>query len=370
MMSDYHQLMQQALSLAARGYTAPNPMVGCVIERDGVVVGEGYHHRAGMPHAEVEALQQAGDRANGATAVVTLEPCSHWGRTPPCADALIEAGVRRVVVAMEDPDPRVCGEGLRRLRDAGLDVVCGVEEDAARYLNRAFIHYHTAGTPWVTLKLAVSLDGRIATRSGCSQWITGDAARRYAHELRARHDAVMVGRVTAETDDPELTARGDTIPPDLRRTRIVLDSRLSLPECLRLWDTRTAPTIVCTTDGASAQRVCALEAMGVDVCLARRGRDGRIDPASMLQRLGERGVTSILVEGGGELVGSLLDARMAHEMVVFIAPRVIGGAEARPAVAGIGADRLTDAPCLQPVTWTSCGEDMMASGLLVWQEDV
>ncbi len=369
MMSDYALLMQRALTLAAQGFTAPNPMVGCVLEREGTVVGEGYHHRAGMPHAEVEALRSAGDRAKGATAIVTLEPCSHWGRTPPCADALIEAGISRVVVAMEDPDPRVRGQGLARLRDAGIDVICGVEEQAARHLNRAFIHYHTTGTPWLTVKLAVSLDGRIATRTGQSQWITGDAARQTVHELRARHDAVMVGRNTVEADDPELTARGERIPSDLRRTRIVLDSRLSLPEGLRIWDTRLAPTIVCTTDSASAQRACALEALGVDVCLARRRPDGRVDLASMLQRLGERGITSILVEGGGELIGALLDARLAHEMVVFIAPRVIGGSGARPAVAGLGAANLEDAPWLEQVTWQSCGVDMMAQGLLVWRQE-
>jgi diaminohydroxyphosphoribosylaminopyrimidine deaminase/5-amino-6-(5-phosphoribosylamino)uracil reductase len=335
--------MRRALRLAARGFTPPNPMVGCVIVSDGVVVGEGYHVRAGLPHAEANALLQAGASACGAAAYVTLEPCCHYGRTPPCADALITAGVQRVVVAHQDPNPRVAGKGIERLLAAGITVDVGLLEATARDLNRAFIHFHTQNTPYVTLKAATTLDGKIATATGQSHWITGAKARRHVHQLRARSGAVMTGIGTVLADDPLLTARLSPAAPR-QPLRIILDSTLRTPPESRAVASASAdaPLLIVTTDGAPGAREAALVRHGVEV-LRVPPSDGRVDIRTALAVLAERGVISVLVEGGGTVNASLLKAGVVNSVLFFVAPKLFGGHDAPTAIEGAGVSVVSDA---------------------------
>ncbi|HRX83834.1 MAG TPA: bifunctional diaminohydroxyphosphoribosylaminopyrimidine deaminase/5-amino-6-(5-phosphoribosylamino)uracil reductase RibD [Phycisphaerae bacterium] len=328
--------MQRALRLAARGRgrVEPNPMVGCVLVRKGRVIAEGYHRRYGGPHAEVDALSRAGAGARGATAYVTLEPCSHHGKTPPCADALIAAGVARVIAACGDPFPEVAGRGLARLRRAGIAVEVGLLADEARELNAPFLTRVLLGRPYVILKWAQSADGKIATRTGDSQWISGPESRRLVHRLRARMDAVIVGSRTARADDPQLTARD--VPVTRVARRVVFDSQLSTPRTARLVTTaRETPTLMLTTrvGGASRKRL-QLERSGVEIVVCR-ARKGHVDVDDALQRLAALGITNVLVEGGGALLGAFIDRQLADEAWVFTAPVVIGG---RGAVASCGGD--------------------------------
>ncbi len=326
--------MAAALTLAGRGLgrVAPNPAVGCVLVKDGMVVGRGWTQAGGRPHAETEALARAGAAARGATAYVTLEPCSHRGRTPPCAEALVEAGVARIVAAMEDPDPRVSGRGFARLREAGMAVETGLLEAEARRLNLGFVLNRTEGRPLVTVKLATTLDGRIATASGESRWITGPQAREEAHLIRARHDAVAVGIGTALADDPSLTVR---LPghPGPQPLRVVFDSRARLPETHKLAADGAAPTLVIAGPGAS-DRIGSAEV----ACVAA-GAEGRIDPNAALRLLAERGVTRLMVEGGGELAAALLRAGLVDRIAWFRAGGVIGD-DGKPAVAALGLEAL------------------------------
>jgi diaminohydroxyphosphoribosylaminopyrimidine deaminase/5-amino-6-(5-phosphoribosylamino)uracil reductase len=341
--------MRAALALARRGLgnVWPNPAVGCVLVRPGGaggrVVGRGWTQPGGRPHAETEALARAGGAARGATAYVTLEPCSHHGKTPPCADALIAAGIGRAVVALEDPDPRVNGGGVAALRAAGIAVETGVLGEAAAALNAGFLLRVREGRPFVTLKLATTLDGRIATASGESRWITGEAARDWAHGLRASHDAVMVGIGTALVDDPELVCRLPGLP--LRPTvRIVVDSALRLPVASRLVQgAARAPLWIVAASEADHGRREALVAAGADIIGVASDPRGRPDIGAALRALGARGLTRVLVEGGGGLAGSLLAAGLVDAVAWFHAPRVIGDG-GRPAVAAFGVDRLAQAP--------------------------
>ena len=327
--------MRRALALAERGWgqTAPNPMVGAVVVRDGVIVGKGFHGKFGEEHAEVAALRDAGDRARGATVIVTLEPCNHQGKTPPCVDALIAAGVTRVVAAARDPG-RESGGGADRLRAAGIEVEFGLEEAAARELNAPFF-FAAAGAkrPWITLKLAVSLDGAIASAPGGPRWLTGDAARKYVHRLRAQSDAVAVGIGTALADDPQLTVRQGK-RPRVAPLRVVFDRAARLPLSSRLTKTaRRIPTLV-LTDQADAAAVRALEAKGVVV-------DSAPDIVPKLELLRRRGVRSLLVEGGAVLAGALLGAKVVDRLIIF-QPPVLLGAGALPAFAGVsGLERFT-----------------------------
>lgn len=335
--------MLAALGLAARGLgrVAPNPAVGCVIVAGGRVVGRGWTQPGGRPHAEAEALTRAGAAAGGATAYVSLEPCAHHGRTPPCADALVAAGVARCVVAAEDPDPRVNGAGIARLRGGGVSVEVGVCRQAAEELNAGFFSAVRRGRPLVTLKLASSLDGRIACLGGDSKWITGPLARRWAHLLRANHDAVMVGSGTALTDDPRLDVRLNGLAA-ASPLRVVLDGRLRLPLSHDL--VRRAadqPTLVFTA--APAGRVEeAMTAASVEVARVPAG-DGGLDLAGVLSQLGGRGVTRLLVEGGGRLAAALLKADLVDRLVIFKAPKVIGG-DGIPAIGPLGFTRVADCP--------------------------
>ena len=338
--------MRAALAVARRGLGLvwPNPAVGCVLVRPdlgGRVVGRGWTQPGGRPHAETEALARAGDAARGATAYVTLEPCAHHGETPPCADALIAAGIGRAVVALDDPDPRVGGRGLSRLREAGIPVSVGICEDEAAGLNAGFLLRQKEGRPLFTLKSALSLDGRIALASGTSKWITGEVARAHAHRLRDRHDGVMIGIGTALADDPELTCR---LPGGTRRpsVRIVVDSRLRLPSSSRL--VRGAgeiPTWVIAAKGVDPERGVELTDRGATVIEVASGSDGRPLVAEVARELAKRGLTRVLVEGGGELAASLLRAGLVDRLVCFRAPRVIGG-DGIAAIGDLGREALAE----------------------------
>ncbi len=352
--------MKVALGLARRGLgsVAPNPAVGCVLVREGRVVGRGWTQPGGRPHAEAEALGRAGKAARGATAYVSLEPCAHHGETPPCADALAGAGIARLVVAVEDPDPQVRGRGLTRLRDAGAEVVCGVCEDEAAALNAGFFLRVGEGRPLIALKTATTLDGRIATRGGESRWITGEAARARAHGLRASHDAVMVGIGTALADDPMLDCR---LPGLARRSplRIVVDSRARLPLTSRLVKTAgEPPTWLVTLPGAAAKRRAAYGEAGVEVIEVEADGGGNLDLAAAARTLGDRGLTRVLVEGGGRLAAGLLRARLVDRLLWFRAPRLIGG-DGLPAVVAFGVDTLAEAPSYRRVSVAEVGDDLM-----------
>lgn len=339
---DHDSWMRHALALAerGRGYVEPNPVVGAVVVREGVVVGEGWHQRYGGPHAEVHALEAAGDAARGATLYVTLEPCCHHGKTLPCTDAVLRAGISRVVAAMEDPFPQVAGKGAAVLRATGVEVEIGVCDPEARRLNAPYLTLLEKGRPYVHAKWAMTLDGKIATRTGDSKWISNRASRRVVHELRGRMDAILVGIGTALADDPQLTAR----PPGPRTaTRIILDSRCRLPPTFCLARTaRDVPTLVATSDAAPAEAAAELQRQGCEV-LRLPAADGKPDVAAVLAELGRRRFTNVLVEGGGGVFGSFLDAGALDEVHVFVAPLLVGGAHAPTPVGGQGAARLADA---------------------------
>ncbi|HJS31632.1 MAG TPA: bifunctional diaminohydroxyphosphoribosylaminopyrimidine deaminase/5-amino-6-(5-phosphoribosylamino)uracil reductase RibD [Alphaproteobacteria bacterium] len=352
--------MRAALALARRGLGRvwPNPSVGCVVVAERRVVGRGWTSPGGRPHAETEALMRAGSSARGATVYVSLEPCCHHGRTPPCSKALISAGVARVVAPMVDPDPRVNGAGFAALRAAGIAVEVGVGAEEARELNRGFFLRLGEGRPLVTLKTATTLDGRIATHSGQSQWITGALARARAHLLRAQHDAVMIGAGTAIADDPLLTCRlpglGAASP-----VRILVDPRLRLPLTSALVRTaRQIPTWVLALASADATRRAAFTGCGVEIIDVPMGKDDRLDATAMLRVLGGRGLTRVLVEGGAALAAALLRERLVDKIAWFRSARLIGG-DGVPTAAAFGIDRLTDAPAFVRQAIEPCGEDVL-----------
>jgi diaminohydroxyphosphoribosylaminopyrimidine deaminase/5-amino-6-(5-phosphoribosylamino)uracil reductase len=351
-----------ALAAAVRRRTAPNPWVGCVVvDADGQVAGEGATEPPGGPHAEALALREAGDRARGGTAYVTLEPCSHHGRTPPCAGALVEAGVSRVVVALTDPDPRVAGTGIATLRDAGIEVVeAGAPiTERARHDLAPYLHQRATGRAFALLKTATSLDGRTAARDGSSQWITGPVARADGHRLRADSQAVVVGAGTALADRPTLTARDVEPRPERQPLRVLLDARGHVPGEGPLFDTELAPTLVVTTDRADASAVDAWRAAGAKVEVVRPAASGSgVDLAEALVLLGTSyGVLQAMVEGGAALHGALLAAGLADRIVQYLAPVVLG-AEGRPAIAWPGPDTLDGAPRWDLVDTARFGDDV------------
>lgn len=358
--------MAIALGLARRslGATWPNPAVGCVLVQDRddgpVIVGRGWTAPGGRPHAEPQALERAGAAAKGATAYVTLEPCSHHGKTPPCAGALIQAGIARSVVAIEDPDPRVSGQGLKALTDAGISVSRGVMAEAARELNAGFLMRVEQDRPLVTLKTATTLDGRIATAKGDSQWITGESARRFAHRLRAANDAVAVGIETVLADDPELTCRLPGMT-DRSPVRVVFDSHLRMPaDCRMARSAQDIRTIVLTCSGGDAPRRRELEAAGVEVVVVDAGRDGRVDPKAALGALADLGVTRLLCEGGGGLAGSFVREGLADRIAWFRAGSLVGG-DGLPSIAPFGIERLEDAPRFVRTALARVGQDTLES---------
>lgn len=355
--------MRLALAEAARGEGSvePNPMVGAVVVRDGQVVGVGHHERFGGPHAEVHALRAAGDLARGATAYVTLEPCCHFGKTPPCADALIDAGVARVVAAMRDPFPRVDGGGFARLQAAGIAVEEGLERDRAIRLNAPYLKRLSTGRPYVIAKWAMTWDGKTSSATGDSKWISGPRSRAMVHERRGKVDAIVVGLSTVLHDDPELTAR----PPGPRTPlRVVVDRLAGTPPDSRLVRTaREVPVLIAASDQAEAARLTALEAAGCEV-LVLPASDGRIRPGDLLDELGRRGMTNVLVESGGGLHGTFLDAGEIDEVEVYLAPKVEGGTHGFSPVRGRGTTRMAEASMVQDLEVMQIDGDVRLRGTL------
>ena len=354
--------MERALSLARRalGSVSPNAAVGAVIVADGQVVGEGWSQPPGQAHAEVGALRQAGPKADGATLYVTLEPCNHFGRTPPCTEAIIEAGIAEVYAATVDPNPLVSGGGLSRLKEAGVQTYVGEGEREARELIEAFAKFITTGLPFVTAKFAMSLDGKIATRTGDSKWITGEEARGCAHQLRETSDAIMVGVNTVLADDPQLTAR-DQQGHSLERQplRVLVDSRGRTPPRARLLAEpgRTLIAVACADDAPRLR----LEQSGAEL-VSFPAEDGSVALSQLLRMLGQREIASVLVEGGGTLLGSLFDQGLVDRVVAFISPTIVGGSAARTAVAGIGVENMAEALRLQDVRVKQLGPDLAVIG--------
>lgn len=367
------RFMAEALRLAEKGLgrTSPNPVVGAVVVRDERIVGRGYHAKAGEAHAEVMALREAGPEAQGATLYVTLEPCSHYGRTPPCADLCIEAGIKRVVAAMEDPNPLVAGQGLERLRAAGVATEVGLMHDEAAALNEVFLTYITQKRPFIHFKTAISLDGKVACHTGASQWITGPAARTEVHRLRSLHDAILVPIGTVLADDPRLTVRLDPATPlegpvgHGQPIRIIVDSKGRLPLSARCLEGagETAEVIVAMTDSVPISRIEALRDRGVRVWTGKSA-SGRVDVEALLRDLAALEITSIFVESGPTFAGSLFDQRLVDRVTVFIAPLILGGAGAPSPVGGIGAPHPDAGLKLERVETRQFGPDFMISGVV------
>lgn len=358
--------MEYALSLArlALGYTSPNPAVGAVIVKDGRVVGMGYTQPAGSEHAEAVALRQAGDKACGATLYVTLEPCCHYGRTPPCTEAIIEAGVSEVHIALLDPNPVVSGRGVTRLNEHGIKTHIGMCQQQAYEINEAYIKHITTGLPFVVAKFAMSLDGKIATRTRHSKWITGEEARRYAHVLRHTVDAIMVGANTVILDNPRLTARGCGGKGGMKKAqpvRLVVDSKGRIPVNARIFEPPGEVLLAVAAPFDSAKKKEFVEA-GAEV-LELPAKEGLVDIEELLRLLGKRGIVTVLVEGGGKLLGSLFDHHLVDKVLAFISPIIIGGCEA-VTVGGNGVDNVAKALRLNHVDIKSFGDDILVSGYL------
>ncbi|MFD3258800.1 bifunctional diaminohydroxyphosphoribosylaminopyrimidine deaminase/5-amino-6-(5-phosphoribosylamino)uracil reductase RibD [Paenibacillus lentus] len=360
--------MRLALDMANRsqGQTGVNPVVGAVIVKNGEVVGLGSHLKRGTPHAEVHALNMAGEAAKGSTVYVTLEPCSHYGATPPCSEGLVKAGVNRVVVACEDPNPQVAGRGIELLKRNGIEVEVGVLRDQAIKLNRRFIKYITTGMPYVTIKTASTLDGKIASKTGDSKWISNPEARERVHTMRHRHDGIMVGVDTVIADDPSLTTR--LTVPGVSPTRIIVDSTLRIPDEARVLRDGAAKTMILTTTQAPEERRTSLTDQGIQIITC--GEGPQVDVRSGLQSLGELGISSLLVEGGGRLNGSLLDNRLVDEVVLFLAPKLIGGLSAPGSFVFEGFELMKDAVTLSDLSVEQIGDNVCIAGYPVWNAHV
>ncbi len=360
---NHEQYMEMALGLAqkALGRTSPNPIVGALIVKDGKVIGRGYHQKAGTPHAEIHALKEAGEAARGAIMYVTLEPCSHYGRTPPCVDAIIKAGLSEVIIAMEDPNPLVAGKGIEMLKVAGIRTVTGILEEKARRSNEVFYMYMTTGKPFVALKTAMTLDGKIATPQGDSKWITGEVARQAVHQLRNRYDAVMVGLGTVIKDDPQLTTRLDT-QSGRDAHRIIVDSRGEIPLESRVLSLNSAAdTLIAVTHLASGDKLRLIQEKGAKV-LNCPVCDGEVDLVYLMNKLGEQGITSILLEGGGTLNAAALRTGIIDKVYAFIAPKILGGVDSLTPVEGVGMEWVKDAISITDTQVTRYGEDVLIEG--------
>jgi diaminohydroxyphosphoribosylaminopyrimidine deaminase / 5-amino-6-(5-phosphoribosylamino)uracil reductase len=364
----HRHFMAMALRLAAkgRGKTRPNPMVGALVVKNGRIVGRGYHHGPGQPHAEVLALKQAGPHANGATLYVTLEPCCHLlKRTPPCVPAVVQAGVREVVVAMTDPNPMVKGRGIAALRRAGVTVTTGIAQEEAAQLNRAYLHWVTTGHPYVILKAGMTLDGKVATATGESRWITGPRARQEAHRFRSQVDAVVVGIGTVLKDNPTLTARLSDRPLKLaprQPLRVVLDSRLRTPPMAEVcaWQDRSK-TLIVTTSRASLSRRRPFERAGVEV-LSLSTKNGRVSLPALMTMLGKRGITSALIEGGSTINAAALREKLVNHVLLYLAPTLMGGQDAKAVIGDQSPKRLAQALPLRHVTVRRIGKDLVVEG--------
>jgi diaminohydroxyphosphoribosylaminopyrimidine deaminase / 5-amino-6-(5-phosphoribosylamino)uracil reductase len=350
------QMMRRCIALAkqAWGKTAPNPLVGAVIVRDGAVVGEGFHPGAGQPHAEIFALREAGDRAQGATIYVSLEPCNHYGRTPPCAAALVAAGVAKVVVGMVDPNPLVSGGGIATLERAGIEVVVGVETAACEELNEGFVQRIVHHRPLGILKYAMTLDGKIATDSGHSTWVSSETSRQYVHHLRAGCDAVIIGGNTLRQDNPLLTSHDPDAPNPLR---VVMTRHLDVPTDAILWDTNVAPTLVVTQRGANSERLAQLRDRGVQILEL-----DALKPVQVMQHLYDRGHLSVLWECGGTLAAEAIADGVIQKVLAFIAPKIVGGVAAPSPVGDLHIRSMSDAMVLERVSWEQIGTDLLVRG--------
>ena len=360
------KFMEYALELAAkaRGLTNPNPLVGAVIVRDGEIIGEGYHRKAGEAHAEIHALNQAKEFAQSATMYVTLEPCCHWGRTPPCTEAVIRAKLANVFVAMKDPNPRVAGSGIRQLEEAGVRVQVGLCEAESRQLNEVFIKYITTGYPFVILKSAISLDGKIATASGESQWITSEASRVKGHEIRAQVDAILVGIGTVVKDNPSLTARLSERKNE-DPIRIVVDSHGRTPLGAKIFNPDSnAGTLIAVTENAPSEKIEALKSAGADILIVEE-KEGRVCLRGLMRELGRKEITSVLIEGGGEINAAALQAGIVDKLVFFVAPKLIGGKDAPGPIGGAGVTRLAEAFELRDVKTAQIDTDFLIEGYLL-----
>ena len=359
----HHQWMQRALELArkAAGKTAPNPMVGAVLVKNGKVVGEGFHKKAGTPHAEIHALKQAGAKARGATLYVTLEPCCHFGRTGPCTEALLAAGVSHVFIGSRDPNPLVAGKGIKKLRTAGLKVELGVEGKACDALICAYRQRTLRGKPWVQGKLACSLDGRIATKTFASKWISNAAARKFAHQLRERADAIVIGSNTVRCDNPKLTVRLGK--KEIFKPVVVVDSKLSLALSFQLFRRKPdqAGVILATTNASLLSHRHAWEKLGFTLWVLPQGADGFVDLPALLHKMGELGWNEILVEGGSTLMTAFLRARLVDSLAVAIAPIFIGS-DGQALVRELGVEKITDALHLSDVSIQALGDNVLVQG--------
>lgn len=364
---DRYMALALRLAAKARGRTHPNPMVGAVVVAGSRIVGRGYHRRAGGPHAEILALRQAGRKARGATLYVTLEPCCHLDkRTPPCLPAILRAGIQRVVVAMADPNPQVRGKGLRALRQAGLTIALGCRRREAETLNAGYIHWMQQRRPYVTLKAAMTLDGKIATAAGESQWITGEEARRYGHHLRSQVDAVLVGLGTVLADDPQLTVRGKggaILRGTRQPLRVVLDSRLRIPLSARVLRDSPDRTCIATTAQAPRRRIKQVEDRGASVVILP-AEGGRVSLRACLAMLAKIRVSSVLVEGGAEVNASALRAGLVNRAIFIIAPRLLGGQDAKSVIGGRSPRRLAQALSLSDLQVHRLGQDLAVTGTL------
>ena len=358
--------MGEALRVAeyGRGRTSPNPLVGAVIVKDGKIVAQGWHRKAGTPHAEIHALNMAGDLAKGATIYVTLEPCAHYGRTAPCAEALVRAEIKRAVIALKDPNPLVAGKGINILQEAGIEVFCGIMEKEARRQNEIFLKWITKKMPFVTLKTAMSLDGKIATFTGASQWITNETSRELVHRWRDAYDGILVGINTVLADNPSLTAR---LPKERGKnpTRIIVDSNARLPltaKVLTEIEETGTPTLVAVTENADKDKTAALQELGATVLVAGDGE--RVNLSLLMKMLAEREICSVFVEGGGTINFSLLKENLVDKIYAFVAPKIIGGKNAPTPVAGEGFAKIDDCIAIKDMTLEDIAGDLLITGYL------
>jgi len=361
----HKEYMQRALDLAfpIRGFVSPNPCVGAIVVKDGRIVAEGVHRKAGAPHAEADALEKAGTDALDATLYCTLEPCNHHGRTPPCTEAIIASGISEVVIASEDPNPHVAGKGAERLRKSGISVIEGVLREDADHMVREFLHVCREGRPWVVSKTASSLDGKVATASGESRWITSPSARQHGHRLRHEVDAVIVGAGTVIADDPTLSVR---LPggPWSQPTRVVMDSAGRCHPDAHVFDPSGAPSpVLVTTEAISASRRAAFEKRDVRVVVVEATPEGQVHPRALLEAVMKLGIQSLLIEGGPAITGSFLEHDLIDEVVTYLSPSIIGGSGARGAVGGSGRLQLDQRLWLDNVSVERCGSDIVVSGL-------
>ncbi len=365
MLSRPLDFMAYALSLAelALGYTSPNPAVGAVIERDGLVVGMGHTHQPGMEHAEIMALNQAGEMARGATMYVTLEPCCHHGKTPPCTEAIINAGISEVNIAVADPNPLVSSKGIECLKAAGIKTSIGEYEQKAREINEGYFKYIKTGIPFVIAKFAMSMDGKIATRTGDSKWITSEEARNYAHGQRHSVDAIMVGAETIITDDPQLTARGYSGRcgrAKLQPMRVIVDGRGRVPATARVFS-EPGKTLVALAEGQFDRGILKTKREGTEYIVLKSDK-GLIDIAELLKALGQKQITTVMIEGGSRLLGYAFDHHLVDKVLAFIAPIIIGGEEAKTAVSGLGVDKVKNALQLKDIKIEKFDNELMISG--------